>query len=325
MRTAAGCIALVAACLAIAAGPSASERTRWHDGGSAQTAAPTDLDALMERVLARRDDNWKRLQQYILEERETFALAGPGGARLYGFQRDYSWFPRDGVFVRSPLRVNGVSITDSDRRKAEAQWITRERRRDAREKERSRKAEGEAANSGATESATTDDSAAIGAALEPAFVSYAYFLKFRFEPGHYGLVGRETLDGHNVLRIEYYPTELFREGRTRPGRDVRRRDADVEERMNKVSLITLWVEPARHQILQYTFDDIDMDFLPGRAFARVDDVKATMRMGQPFADVWLPRDVEMRFAMSLATGRIDARYRVDYHDYRQADVTYKVR
>ena len=57
----------------------------------------------MERVLARRDENWKKLQQYVLDERETLDLTGPGGARLYGFRRDYSWFMRDGIFVRSPL------------------------------------------------------------------------------------------------------------------------------------------------------------------------------------------------------------------------------
>jgi hypothetical protein len=48
-------------------------------------------------------------------------------------------------------------------------------------------------------------------------------------------------------------------------------------------------------------------------------------MGQPFPGVWLPRDVDMRFRMTLAVGPVDARYRVEYHDYRQADVTYKVR
>ena len=160
---------------------------------------------------------------------------------------------------------------------------------------------------------------------EPAFVSWAYFLRFRFEPGHYALAGRETFEGRDVLRIEYYPTELFREGRTRPNRRVRDRDDEVEAKMNKVSLVTLWVDPEAHQILQYTFDDIDMDFLPGRSIARVDDVKATMRMAQPFPGVWLPRDIEMRFRMALASGAFDARYAVQYHDYRQADVTYKVR
>ena len=102
------------------------------------------------------------------------------------------------------------------------------------------------------------------ASVEPAFVSYAYFLRFRFEPNHYALVGREAIDGKPVLRIEYYPSELFREGRTRPNRRVRDRDEDIEDKMNKVSLVTLWVDREAHQILQYAFDDIDMDFLPGR-------------------------------------------------------------
>ena len=86
-------------------------------------AQPSDLDQLMERVLARRDENWKKLQQYVLEERETFDLTGPGGARLYGFGRDYSWFMQEGIFVRSPLRADGVTLSESDRRKAESDWI----------------------------------------------------------------------------------------------------------------------------------------------------------------------------------------------------------
>ena len=42
----------------------------------------TDLDQLMARVLEKRDENWKKLQQYILEDRESFDLRGPGGRRL---------------------------------------------------------------------------------------------------------------------------------------------------------------------------------------------------------------------------------------------------
>ena len=95
--------------------------------------------------------------------------------------------------------------------------------------------------------------------------------------------------------------------------------------MNKVSLLTLWVDPVHDQIVQYTFDDIDMGFLPGRSIARVDDVKATMRMSQPFPGVWLPRDIVMRFRMLLASGPVEATYRVDYRDYRQASVAIKVR
>jgi hypothetical protein len=158
---------------------------------------------------------------------------------------------------------------------------------------------------------------------EPAFAPHAYFLQFKFEPNHYALVGREqpTAAGlaSSITRRRSSP-------RGAPGRSARAdRDDEIEEKMNKVSLITLWVDAERHQILKYTFDDIDMDFLPGRSLARVDDVKATMRMGQPFPDVWLPRDIEMQFRMTMAVGPFDARYRVEYHDYRQADVTYRIR
>jgi hypothetical protein len=40
----------------------------------------------MARVLERRDDNWKKLQQYVLEERETLQVIGPGASPLYGFR-----------------------------------------------------------------------------------------------------------------------------------------------------------------------------------------------------------------------------------------------
>ena len=46
---------------------------------------------------ARRDDNWQKLRQYVLDERETLEVTGPGGVRLFGFRRDYSWFIRQGI------------------------------------------------------------------------------------------------------------------------------------------------------------------------------------------------------------------------------------
>ena len=44
---------------------------------------------------------------------------------------------------------------------------------------------------------------------QPEFVSSAYFLRFKFDAGRYALVGREQLEGQDVLRVEYYPTKLF--------------------------------------------------------------------------------------------------------------------
>jgi hypothetical protein len=282
----------------------------WTVVPAAQTS---DLDAFMSRVLASRDENWKKLQQYILEEQETLQVLGPGGLPIYGFRREYAWFVRQGFFIRSPLKADGVTIGEAERRRAEDQWMEREKRRDLRRTERE----------GAQPAATTED--ILRQTVEPGFVSAAYFLRFRFDPGHYALAGRERLDGRDVLRIEYYPTKLFNEGRTRPNRQVRDRDDQVEEKMNKASLVTLWVEPSAHQILQYDFDNIDMDFLPGRSLVRVDGLKATMRMGQPFEGVWLPRSIGMQFDLTMALGAVKARYDVEYRDYKLPSVTTNIR
>jgi hypothetical protein len=95
----------------------------------------TDLDRFMERVLAKRDENWKKLQQYILDEQERFQLTGPDASRLYGFERDYTWFIREGYFIRSPLKVDGVKISETDRTREEAEWLEREKAREKRAEE----------------------------------------------------------------------------------------------------------------------------------------------------------------------------------------------
>ena len=94
--------------------------------------------------------------------------------------------------------------------------------------------------------------------------------------------------------------------------------------MNKVALVTLWIEPNAHQIVKYTFDNVSLDFLPGQWLVNVTDVRASMTMGQPFPDVWLPRNLEFSLGLSIALGDFDLRYTLAYHDYRRADVTTKV-
>jgi len=295
----------------------------------AVTAAPapaqSDLDAFMARALARRDDNWRKLQQYVLEEDEAFDVTGPGGLPLYGFRRHYTWFIKQGYFVRSPVKADGVALTEAVRRTAEAEWIGNEKAREERRKKRSADTPTppeERVDHGAP--ATVEDVLKQG--VEPRFVSAAYFLDFKFEPGHYALAGRETLAGRPALRIEYYPQDgLFHEGRSRPNRRVRDRDEEIQDKMNKVSLVTLWVDAETHQILQYIFDNVGLDFLPGRTLARVDEMQATMRMAQPFPGVWLPSAIDMRFGLTLAVGSVEGTYRVAYHDYKQADVAYRIK
>jgi hypothetical protein len=311
--------------------------------------AQSDLDAFMEKVLARRDDNWKKLQQYVLEEKEAFDLTGPGRFPLWGMRREYTWFIRDGIFVRSPVSADGVKLSEADRRKAEEQWLRRQKNRDEREKRNAeRRAKGEPEERGSTsvtigpagvDVSTSDDHkdpvqpAAITntedmlkQVREPQFVSSAYFLKFRFEKGHYALAGREKVGDIQALKIEYYPKEgLFKDDRPKTNKKEKAADDLMQERMNKASMVTLWVEPKTYQILQYTFKDLDWDFFPGRTLVRIGDTQATMQMAQAFPNIWLPSSVEMQFEMMLAIGAVDASYRVDYQNYKEAAVTYKIK
>src|SRR6266851_2075245 len=94
--------------------------------------AQSDLDAFMKQVVSRRDENWKKLQQYVLDERETLELRGPTRLPLWGERRDYTWYIRDGFFVRSPVKFNGVAIGDAERRAFEADYLVRQQKRDAR-------------------------------------------------------------------------------------------------------------------------------------------------------------------------------------------------
>ena len=197
-------------------------------------AAETDLDAFMAKVLERRNESWRQLHDYILSERERFDLIGPGDQRLFGGRREYTWFIRDGYLVRSPLRFDGVDLDDKQRRDYEDKWLRDEQAREQKASERKaqekttgsgKTTEGRASvETGAPDPAQAppadvaglpDDAAAIARrGMEPRFVSEAYFMRFKFEPGNYYLAGRETLDGRPVLRIEYYPTRLFEPDRS---------------------------------------------------------------------------------------------------------------
>jgi hypothetical protein len=333
MRNALHVVALALLCLAPAIfGPwplhADAADTSASQTASTPTQAPSDLDALMATVLQHRDENWRRLHDYVLREKEAFSLDGPGRARLYGAEREFTWYMRDGYLVRSPLRYNKVTLGEADRRKYEENWLKEEKER---EEQHARKAAAKAQeHRSAEEPQVTDVQSFIREGGEPRFISEAYFLEFRFEPGNYYLAGRETIENREVLRVEYYPQRLFDDHDDKHGRERKReRDEkfarDVEKKFNKVALITLWVDPAVRQIVKFTFENVDFGFLPGRWLVRVGDVKATMVMGQPFPDVWLPREMLFEGEVTLAAGTFEARYTREYYDYRQGETRARIR
>jgi len=328
--------------------------------GSTARGQETDLDALMARALERRNDTWRVLHDYVLDERERFALVGPSDVRLFGSDRQYTWYVQDGVLVRSPVRVNGVAVPDADRREYEARWLNEERSRaerarkkpeendDAKKDEKPGEKPDESRDAGAPvpQPAAAGDGAAEIAAkgLEPRFVSEANFLRFRFERGRYFLVGREQLDGRPVLKVEYYPKKLFADSEKRerkppredapkdnPAADAARRDKgremeeQFERKFNKVSMVTLWIDPAEAQIVRYDFENLGLDFLPGQWLVRVGDTSASMTMGRYFDGVWLPKAIVMKGDLQVAIGSFDIDYQREFLEYRKAETSARIR
>jgi hypothetical protein len=310
------------------------------------TLAQSDIDALMKRVLAQRDENWKKLQQYLLEEHVTTEVRNSTSARIWGEQREFQWFLRDGYFIRSPLKVNGMTVPETDRRAEEERYLHRAKARD----EPAPPGDGKsslvfgpsgvkftpARRNDPEDPGPPDVSGLIQQRREPEFIESAYFFRFRFEEGKYVFVGRERMNDRDVLCIEYYPTRLFAMSKGRPEappEDGRRAQPERDrlegdafaQIMNKASLVTLWIDPAANQIVKYTFTTLNVDAMPAAWFARLREFKASMTMGQPFKDAWLPKDVEFRAGALLASGPIDVTYHIEYRNYLEATATAKIK
>jgi hypothetical protein len=302
-----------------------------------------DLDALMARALKTRDVDRRTLSDYVLDELEVFEVLGPGRAPVVRLRREYTWFVRDGIHVRSPVRFDGVPIGESERREYEDKWFHEEqdRRKNRAEREAKREAEGKQPVLGPS------------ALNEPRFVSESYFMDFKFEAGNYYLAGHDSLDKHDVYKIDYLPTNLFDDDdehhesketdETKDSKgakdakdakhDKHHRDKDNKEeefeqdinrKMNKTAQITLWVDPAENRIVKYTFDNVWMDFLPAAWLVRIDDIRASMEMGQPFEGVWLPKNLRVHGGITLASGSFEFSYSREFSNYRKADVTTKI-
>ena len=121
----------------------------------ASAALPSDLDAFMAEVLERRNEAWRALHDYILSERESFDLRGPGDIRLFGGLREYTWFVRDGYLIRSPLRFDGVAPGARERQDYENRWLREEQEREKRRAEKDAKKAAKTAPGDARRNRTT--------------------------------------------------------------------------------------------------------------------------------------------------------------------------
>jgi len=272
-----------------------------HTGAAGQSkpAPNSDLDALMAKVLEKREIDWDRLHNYVFREKEEIELRGFGSAPMESWRREYLWLVRDGYLVRSPVKANGVSLSAEEQAKAEREWVESQKNKKRNSLEREA------------------------------------FFGFKFQPGRYLLAGKKKVDGRELLVVEYYPKlgdldddedgKSEKDGeqkKQQPTRSSKEEETeDYYERMfEKTLVVTMLVLPGENQIVQMGFDNIRLDFLPARWLVRVDDLKADLTMHKPFENVWLPQAIHASGGVTTANGSLTIRYLREFYDYKKTDV-----
>jgi hypothetical protein len=139
------------------------------------------------------------------------------------------------------------------------------------------------------------------------------FLTFKFERGNYFFAGRQEFRGRPVVVVEYYPEHFF----SGDGGDK------YENMLDKTTLVTMLIDPDEYQIVHVTFNNVGLDFLPGRWLVRVEKLFASMTMGQPVEKVWLPEDIHVEARLTTAMGDLMAHYERSFYEYRQTEVRVK--
>ena len=278
----------VALAALVASGPRADGPTTLR-----QQQLDDDIDAFMKKVLERREINWGELYNYVFREAERLLIGGLEIAALESFERDYTWYVRDGYLVRSPWKVDGIEVSDAEREEEELDWI-------------------ENIKQGET----------IGEPLGR--IERDNFFDFEFEPGNYFFAGREVFEGREVIKIEYYPTNLFSDG-DEENREAGDEDEDFDEEefehmFDKTSLVTMLVLPEEYQIVKWTFENVGFEFLPGRWLVRIEELYASMVMDEPIEGVWLPRRIWAAGVASTAAFELTVEYSRDFSDYKQTGV-----
>jgi hypothetical protein len=250
------------------------------------TLQSDEIDVFMEQVLEQREISWDELYDYVFSETIKLDFAGMEIAAIESFEHEYTWFVRDGYLVRSPYRMNGVEVSAKERAEYVSDWLG-----NMQEGERSTRIERDS------------------------------FFDFEFEPGNYFFAGREVFEGREVVKIEYYPTHLFSD----EGDEEDDQEDEFDRAFDKTSLVTMLVVPEEHQIVKVTFENVGLDFLPGRWLVQVEEIKASMIMDMPIEGVWLPKLIQATGRISTASGALSLDFSREFFDYKQTDVGAKVR
>jgi hypothetical protein len=251
-------------------------------GGPAQAQKTDqgDIDAFMARVLENRDINWEELRHYVFREREKLEFKGMKIAAMESFVREYVWFVRDGYLIRSPIRANGVDVSQQEQAEYERDWLKKNKK-----KRRS--------------------------------IDREAFFVFKFTKGSFLFAGRREFEGRRVVAVEYYPTfSDLDNSQDQKGKQ----EEEYQSMFEKTLLVTMLILPEEHQIVKISFDTVGLEFLPYRWLVRLDELRASMTLDKPVGDMWLPKSIIATGSLTTANASLTVKYTREFFDYKRTDV-----
>jgi len=271
-----------------------------QDVQPSENPALSDLDEFMAQVMQKRQADAENLRDYVLSERETFDVKmGTKIAPQWSYRREYLWFVRGDSLVRSPVLIDGVNVSDKEKSAAEEEWINGQKRQEKSENKN-----------------VLNHQALFGFENENSLDFQAFF-GFEFEPGKYLYGGEQQFEGRNAILVEYYP-------RMSDWKNGKNKKSDISGLFEKSFLVTMLISPEEHQILQITFDNVGLGFLPARWLVKMNDIKASMVMDKPKDDIWLPREITAYGSISTAEADLSINYSREFYEYAKSKVDVKL-
>jgi len=260
----------------------------------------SDLDEFMAKVMRKRSAYAENLRDYIFSESESLEIkVGTKIAPQWSYRREYLWFVRDGYLVRSPVLVDGVRVSDKEKTAAEEEWINRQKGLNENNNKKG-----------------FDNKTLFGIENENSLDFQAFF-GFEFEPGRYLYGGEQQFEGRKAVLVEYSPrTSDWKKGIKKDG---------ASGLFEKSFLVTMLINPEEHQILQITFDNVGLEFLPARWLVKMNDIKASMVIDKQKEDVWLPREITACGSVSTAATDLSINYSREFYEYAKSIVDTKIR
>ena len=310
-------------------------------GGAAEPVGPNQpgrLDAFMEKVLARREVNRKTLEQ--IHPRRDRAVRDPRAwtdAAVTG--RGASSPGTSATACTFAARCASMASASGKRRGCtyEGSWIQSERRdRSARRKGQGEEREGEERERRAVHRRVGVKSHRPGMSAAPSRDSCPKPTSWTSSSSPATTISRDARGARRTGRPQdrVLPDRHVRRRRRKKDAGQRRRrkgqradaneatrkrsrrarkdEQDIERQMNKTALITLWIDPPNIRSSSTRSTTSGWTSCPAW-LVRVDDLRASMTMGQPFPGVWLPRGMNIHAGITLANGSFEAGYERSVH------------